>query len=139
MFTPTIKLEHADARGEIYSITLPGDQELMLIHSNKGALRGGHAHTTDEVVVMVTGEMRYRKRFPAEWQSNGSDSLRVPEQLEFILHGGNETANWKGVFHMAEFLEDSWLVEIKTNAKKGASQNIDYPAWRERVKANSAG
>ena len=46
-FEPTIKLEHADSRGEIYSISLPGDKELMLLHSKAGALRGGHAHDCD--------------------------------------------------------------------------------------------
>ena len=39
-FEPKIVLVHEDDRGEMYSISLPGDRELMLLHSKKGTLRG---------------------------------------------------------------------------------------------------
>ena len=123
MFTPELKLEHADARGEIYSITLPGDRELLLIHSKEGALRGGHAHDVDEAVVMLTGKMLYHKRA-------GSG------ELTGVLKGGGYSFNPKGMAHLGEFLEDSWLIEAKS-APIGAWRNIDDPEWRAKVKLNS--
>ena len=58
---PTIKLEHNDARGSIYSITLPDNKELMLLFSKAGVFRGGHSHDCDEIVVLLSGKMWYHK------------------------------------------------------------------------------
>lgn len=126
MFTPTLKLEHADARGEIYSITLPGDKELLLIHSVKDSLRGGHAHSVSEVVVMLEGGMRYYKKH---------DESAIEQYT--LVHGGDASFNERGLFHMGEFVSDSWLLEWKIGTKRGAWKNFDDPTWRERVKANS--
>ena len=123
MFTPILKLEHADSRGEIYSITLPDDKELMLLHSKKGTLRGGHSHDVDEVVVLLTGRMLYYK--------DGIDG-----HFEMLI-GGEASCNPAWLIHMGEFLEDTWLIEQKL-AKKGEWKNIDHAEWRERVKANAA-
>ncbi len=124
MFTPVLKLEHADSRGEIYSITLPDDRELLLLHSVKGSLRGGHSHNVDENVVILRGLMVYHK-------IGGKESREVMKE-------GDVSYNPAGMPHMGEFLEDSWLAEWKINTKKGEGKNIDYPEWRERVKANAA-
>lgn len=124
MFTPTIKLEHSDSRGEIYSITLPDDKELMLLHSTKGSLRGGHSHDVDELVVMLTGKMRYHK-------------LVGNTEEEFDLVAGRPSRNNAGVVHMGEFLEDSWLLEFKIGTNKHVWKNTNYEAWRERVNANA--
>ena len=126
MFTPELHLEHTDARGEIYSITLPGDQELMLLHSKAGSLRGGHSHDVDEIVVVLTGKMGYHKVL---------DGKEVMD----VVKAGEGSFNKAGVVHMGQFEEDSWLVEWRVNTRKGKSKNSDYPAWRERVVANSAG
>ena len=126
MDAPVLTLEHADARGEIYSITLPGDKELMLLHSYEGTLRGGHSHDVDETVVILTGTMRYHKR----------DDDGVASQQ--IVVGGDASRNPAGMPHMGEFLEDTWLIEWKLAANKKSWKNIDDPAWRERVKANAA-
>lgn len=125
MDTPIIKLEHSDARGEIYSISLPGDRELMLLHSKAGTLRGGHSHDVDEVVVMLTGKMRYHKLIEGAKQ-------------EIDLEAGQSSYNCAGDIHMGEFLEDSWVIEQKL-AKKGEWKNLDYQPWREKVTANTAG
>ena len=125
VFTPTIKLEHSDARGEIYSIALPGNRELMLLHSKKGSIRGGHSHDVDETVVLLTGKMAYYKR--------GTTS----ESREILL-AGNGSFNPAGLIHMGKFLEDSWVIEQKL-AKKGEWKNLDYQPWREKAAANAAG
>ena len=127
MFEPTIKLEHADSRGEIYSISLPGDKELMLLHSKAGALRGGHAHDCDEIVVLLTGEIAYDKR-----SANKIDWAEV-------LNKGDTSFVPKGEFHMAEFLKDSWLLEWKICKDKHSWRNIDYKPYRDKVNANAAG
>jgi len=118
-FTPMIKLEHADSRGEIYSIELPDGHELMLIHSTAGAFRGGHSHSCDEVVVMLSGKMRYHK-----------------EHYTIIMTEGAASHNEAGLNHMGEFLEDSWLVEYKF-AKKGQWTQQNYEPMREKVHASN--
>ena len=127
MFTPELRLEHADARGEIYSLTLPGDQEALLLHSVAGSLRGGHAHTVDEVVLMLTGKMEYHKR-----GLDGKESIDT-------VKGGQGSFNKAGVPHLGIFQEDSWLLEWKLNTQKGGWRNIDDETWRKQVVANSAG
>ena len=127
VFTPAIKLEHSDARGEIYSITLPNDQELMLLHSKAGSIRGGHSHDVDEIVVLLTGKLEYSKKADIKsWESHRT------------LSAGYASFNPAGEYHMAEFLEDSWLLEWKIATNKAGWKNIDYAPWRERVKANAA-
>jgi len=117
-FTPAIKLEHTDSRGEIYSIALPDGHELMLIHSTLGAFRGGHSHSCDEVVVMLSGKMLYHK-----------------EHYAITMTEGVASHNEAGLNHMGEFLEDSWLVEYKF-AKKGEWTQQNYEPMREKVRAS---
>ena len=121
MFTPTIKLEHADARGEIYSIALPDGQELMLLHSVAGSLRGGHSHSCAEVVLLLSGKMRYLKHID-----------RLNDTVSEVMAGGDFSYNPAGQNHMGEFLEDSWVVEYKF-AKKGEWTKANYPPYREQV------
>ena len=126
MFTPILHLEHADSRGEIYSLSLPDNKELMLLHSVVGSVRGGHAHDVDEVVVFLTGRMAYYKR----------DAKGVESREE--MKAGDASFNPAGLIHMGVFHEDTWLIEQKL-AEKGESRNIDYKPWREKVEANAAG
>lgn len=130
-FEPTIKLEHTDSRGEIYSISLPGDKELMLLHSKAGALRGGHAHDCDELVALLTGKIFYTKR-------EERDDQDAAEWTEVLTEGDTSFVP-KGVFHLGEFLKDSWLLEWKIGTKKGDWENIDYKPYRDKVNANVAG
>ena len=128
MFTPTIKLEHADSRGEIYSITLPGNRELMLLHSSEGSMRGGHAHNVDEVVVILTGKVFYRKTSDSEdeeWTQKMMDGETIHHAI--------------GEYHLAEFPEDSWLLEWKIGTDKNSWRNIDHEPYRAKVRANAAG
>lgn len=128
MFMPTIERVSADARGEIYSVSLPGDQELMLLHSWAGSLRGGHSHDVSEVVVLLTGAMRYYKKMSAD----------APETYE-LLHGGDVSFNQKGQFHLGEFVADTWLLEWKIGTSKTGWKNLDHAPYRERVRVNAAG
>ena len=121
---PTIEKVSEDARGEIYVINLPDDQELVLLHSKQGSLRGGHAHTCDEIVVMLTGNMAYHKK----------DDVQGKEWTDMVK-GGEGSFNHAGVIHMGEFLSDSWLIEYKLGTRKGAWRNENYDPWRERVNA----
>ena len=127
-FTPTITRVSEDARGEMYVITLPGDRELLLLHSVAGSFRGGHAHTVDEIVVMLAGAMRYHKRSEAGKEAHGE-----------VLKGGQGSFNEKGLVHLGEFTEDSWLIEWKIDTHNGAWKNLEYAPWREKVAANAAG
>ena len=130
---PELKLEHQDSRGQIYSIQLPGDREVMLLQSKQGSLRGGHAHDVDEIVVFLTGKMTYHKlkeiEADGEWLADG--------EITRDMKPGDVSFNPRGQFHMAEFLEDSWVLEYKLCKDKHSWKNIDFAPWRERVKANA--
>ena len=82
----------------------------------------------DEVVLMLTGAMRYHKV-----------GLDGKESHDELVKAGQGSFNKSGVVHLGEFLEDSWLLEWKLGTSKGKWRNIDHSAWRERVVANSAG
>ena len=118
MFTPKLKLEHADSRGEIYSIELPDGHELMLIHSTAGAFRGGHSRSCGERVLILSGQMIYH----------------LVEKTE-VCGPGSVVCHADGVIHMGDFPEDNWLVEYKL-AKKGEWTQEDYEPYRERVRAS---
>jgi hypothetical protein len=124
-FRPTIELVSEDARGEIYAINLPGDRELMLLHSNAGTLRGGHSHDVPEDVMVLTGEMKYHKKVYTRGQG-----------VRFMREG-SYSHNRSGVNHMGEFLEDSWLIEWKRCKDKNSWKNTNYAPWRTKVQANA--
>jgi len=123
-FTPTIKLEHTDSRGEIYSIALPDGQELMLLHSNAGTLRGGHSHSCNEVVILLSGEMRYYKRFGRR-------------DVTPLMQSGDVSHNYAGEVHMGEFLTDSWVVEYKLGTHKGEWTQENYEPYRAKVRGSA--
>lgn len=138
---PTIKRVSADARGEIYSIELPGtNRELMLLHSKAGVLRGGHSHDCPESVMMLKGKMRYRKmRYPERtWppEEFREDGWKPPERQPAILRDGDTSWNDAWQPHMAEFLEDSWVIEWKVCKNKNSWKNENYAPWRKMVDAN---
>ena len=124
MFEPQLRLEHADSRGEIYSIELPDGQELMLLHSKAGSFRGGHSHSCGEVVVMLSGLMHYYK------QENGHEH-------KLTLPSGCLSHNRAGQVHMGEFVEDSWVVEYKLGTRKGEWTQEDYEPYRAKVRASA--
>ena len=124
-FEPTIQLVHADSRGEMYSISLPGDRELMLLHSTKGSLRGGHSHDVPESVMVLTGQMRYHKTRGLGFANNWND-----------FGEGEYSTNDAGKIHMGEFLEDTWLIEWKIGSKKQESKTVDYEPYRVKVRAS---
>ena len=102
----------------------------MLLHSKAGSIRGGHAHDVDEVVVLLTGKLKYRKRIE-------NDSKARPEwQIE--MGEGDTIFHERGEYHLAEFTEESWLLEWKIQTNKKGWKNIDYADWRRLVQANAA-
>lgn len=121
--TPTITKVSEDERGEIYAVNLPGNRELMLLHSLKGTLRGGHSHTCDEAVLLLSGSLRYTKRTPDghEWNLD--------------VKPGDATFNPAGVVHLGEFLEDSYLIEWKIGVTKKGWKNTDHAPYRDKVTA----
>ena len=121
-FEPKITKVHADARGEIYSISLPDNRELMLLHSVQGSLRGGHSHSVPEAVMVLLGKMRYWKRGP-----HGNHGERV-----FTLKAGECSPTAAHTDHYAEFLEDTWLIEVK-HARIGEWTQAEYKPWRKLV------
>ena len=125
---PTITKVHEDSRGEMYTINLPGDRELMLLFSKQGSLRGGHSHDVPESVMVLSGRMRYHKLFMPDFPATFS-----------TLSDGDASGNRAGEIHMGEFLEDTWLIEWKVGTTKAGWKNTNYEPWREKVRANGAG
>ena len=127
-FKPEITLVHSDARGEMYSISLPDNRELMLLHSPKGSLRGGHSHSVPESVMVLTGEMRYHKI--------SGQRARDGAEYTVTLREGMFSPNAAWGVHMGEFLEDTWLIEWK-HARIGQWTQENYAPWREKVDAKA--
>ena len=121
---PTITKVSADERGEMYSISLPGDRELMLLHSFKGTLRGGHSHSCPEALLLLSGRMRYTKK-----------SLLSGRERQEELAEGDWSYNYAGLVHMGEFLEDSWLIEYKIGVTKEGWTQANYAPYRDKVLA----
>ena len=122
---PRLALVHSDQRGELFSITLLGDRELMLLFSKAGSLRGGHAHDVPEAVMLLEGRMRYHKL-----------DVTGKEQTE-ELTAGDASSNPAGQVHMGEFLEDTWLIEWKIGTTAKGWRNINYEPWRAKVRASA--
>ena len=116
-----IKLEKVDGRGEIYSIDLGDGEEVMLLRSVAGSVRGGHSHNVGEVVVLLKGRMNYR--------SKTADGIEGERELE----AGDTSYNLAGEVHMAQFLEESWVMEKKL-CRKGEWKDEEYGPWRELVR-----
>ncbi|MDP2662117.1 MAG: hypothetical protein Q8R28_15435 [Dehalococcoidia bacterium] len=119
-----------DARGAIFSVKIPPDQELMVFFCKAGHFRGGHSHDVREAVLLLSGRFRYHKSAP-NWESG----VRRIEWVE-EMYPGMMSMNEAGVDHMGEFLEDSWLVEWKLNTHNGAWTTTDYEPMREKVRAS---
>ena len=113
--------EHEDPRGSIFSVAIPDNRELMLFYCKKGYLRGGHSHNVDEIVVVLSGHLKYHKML-------GED-----EHITFYSDG-DYIVNLAGQPHMAEFLENSWVMEWKLDTHNGEWSTTDYEPFRERVR-----
>ena len=123
----TLKLEHQDTRGVILQIGMPGDHELLLFFCRAGYLRGGHSHDVPEMVVLLSGRMKYHK--------HTEQGYTVLE-----LRGGDVSYNQPGEAHMGEFLEDTWLVEWKLgpNSAIGKWTTTDFEPFRKQVRERMA-
>lgn len=120
---PTISLIFKDKRGESYSIKLPNGRELVLIHSVKGAWRGGHYHTVPEVSLCLTGSIRYTKRY--------NEDSGIHRELTFVDKAGEMLFNDAYEPHVAHFLEDNWLIDWKL--KEGPFETINVSEYRKFV------
>lgn len=116
---------HEDPRGSIYSIVLPTNQELMLFFCKAGQLRGGHSHDVPELVVLLSGRVRYHTL------------LNGREQVVDYAAGGS-IYNSANVPHMAEFLEESWVAEWKIGVHIGEWTTTEYEPMRSRVRRSIA-
>jgi len=117
-----LKQIHQDSRGEIYQVVLPGNRELMLFHCKAGYLRGGHSHDCDELVILLSGKLRYHK-----W-------VYEADQVT-DLEPGAVSYNPAGVPHMGEFLEDSWVLDWKLgNVGIGEFVTTDFEPFRKLVR-----
>ena len=113
---------HQDSRGDIYRVLLPGNRELMLFFCRAGYLRGGHSHDCNEMVVLLSGKMRYHK-----WV-NGAEELTDLEE-------GQVSYNPAGVPHMGEFLTDCWLIDWKLGGvPAGGFLTNDFEPFRKQVR-----
>ena len=113
---------HHDSLGDIYRVLLPGNRELMLFFCKAGYLRGGHSHDCDEMVILLSGRMRYHK-----WV-NGEDQVTD-------LNPGEVSWNPAGWPHMGEFLEDSWVVDWKLGGvPAGGFVTTDFEPYRKLVR-----
>ena len=120
--TPALTLEHQDSRGDIYRVLLPGDRELMLFFCKAGYLRGGHHHDCDEMVMLLSGKMRYHK-----WV-DGAEELTDLEE-------GQVSYTPAGVAHLGEFLTDCWLIDWKLGGvQAGGFQTVDFEPFRKLVR-----
>ena len=114
---------HEDIRGTMYRLLLPGNRELMVLFCKAGYYRGGHSHDQDEMVMLLSGKMRYHK-----WIN---DVEQVTELWE-----GNVTYNTAGCPHLAYFLEDSWVLDWKLDIGPHAAPGVttDFEPFRQRVR-----
>lgn len=131
MIEPTLEKVHEDERGAIYSITLGPDNEMLLIFSKKGALRGGHSHNCDEVTLLLSGSMQYHKADLALVEANWHTSEWTEE-----VKAGELQSNPAGIAHLGEFLEDSWLLDWRMGAKTSEIVTTNYAPLRDRIEAS---
>ncbi len=97
----------------------------MLIHSVAGAKRGGHSHNCPETVMLLTGKMRYSKVDVL------GDRPDLSNPIKTLLHEGESSMNSRGVSHMGEFLEDTWLIERKLGVEAHSAIDTDYEPFRK--------
>ena len=117
---------HSDSRGDIYRVLLPGNQELMLFFCKAGFLRGGHSHNCDEMVILLSGKMRYHK-----WQDGAEELTDLQE--------GQVSYTPAGVAHLGEFLTDCWLIDWKLGGvPAGGFTTQDFEPFRKLVRERMA-
>jgi len=121
--TPRLEHVHSDARGDIYRVLIPPDQEIMLFHCKAGFKRGGHSHTAPEVVTLLAGRMNYHKVI------GGVETVEEK-------HPGDVMRNLPDEPHMGEFLEDSWVMEWKVGPEAGVGkwETIDHEPFRVQTR-----
>ena len=122
MEPPKIEPIFSDSRGASYRVVFPDQTEMILIYTKKGAIRGGHSHDRPETSIVLSGRMHYWK-------------LVDGKEIEFE-HGSGETLhNEPGEVHMAEALEDGWLMDWKIGTKIGECITTNYEPYRAKVRA----
>lgn len=124
--TPKLVKVHTDPRGEIYQVLLPGERELMLFFCKAGYLRGGHSHDCDEMVILLSGKIRYHK-----WVNDAEELTD--------LEPGQVSYNPAGIPHMGEFLADSWVLDWKLgDVQAGGFVTQDFEPFRKLVRERMA-
>lgn len=109
--------EHADARGSIRGLVNEGHwEELNLIRSDAGAVRGNHYHErTEELFIILEG------RIKITLQRVAGRSLAA-EQKECEVKAGDVFLIEKNVNHVFEILEpSSWINALSARNDPGHS------------------
>lgn len=121
-----LELIHSDLRGEIFRIYLPDDRELMLFFCKAGYLRGGHSHDCPEMVLLLSGKMRYHK-----WV-DGKEEVTDLDEGQVSYHAA-------GVPHLGEFISDCWLIDWKLGGvAAGGFVTTDFEPFRKLVRERMA-
>jgi quercetin dioxygenase-like cupin family protein len=100
---------------------LPDGTEGVLIHTRKGAIRGGHFHDKPESSLLLSGKMKYWKMVDGK------------REVEFVHGPGQLLHNKPGEAHLALALEEGWLFDWKIGAKAGETTTTNYPRYRKIV------
>lgn len=108
---------HEDKRGEMF-VGKIGDNEVLIMHSVKGAPRGGHFHDSEQIHCVMHGSFEYREYDP-----------KTGKEIKKILRAGDSVKIPAGNTHLLIALEESILVEVK----KSDTQTKDFPEWRKIV------
>ena len=113
---------HTDPRGDIYRVLLPGGRELMLFFCKAGYFRGGHSHDCDELVLLLSGKLRYHK-----WVNGAEDVTDLDE--------GGVSYTQAGIAHLGEFITDCWLIDWKLGGvQAGGFVTVDFEPFRKLVR-----
>jgi hypothetical protein len=136
MDDPKFEKISEDERGANWRILLPDGRELVLIYSKADTWRGGHSHDTNEVALLLDGQMEYIKR-AYEKEKKGQVSMLSDKDSTLTIYPGDSYRNRAGEPHIGHFTEESWLIDWKLGPKAVGFTTTNYPRYREKVRKPS--
>lgn len=116
--TRGIAPEFIDARGEIFKLLDDGKtsiKSVLLITSNKGAIRANHYHKKDShYVYMLSGSMEYTEQ-----------PLKGGKKESVIIKKGDLLYTPPMTIHAMRFLEDSAFLTLATESRRQKAYEDD--------------
>ena len=104
-----------DTRGRLVQLVHGGWEQVNVIRSRAGVLRGGHYHArSTEAFYVISGRFEL-----------GLEGLTSSEKEEHCLEAGAFFRIRPGVLHSFRFLEDSVLVSLYDRAVEGEDGTKD--------------